>query len=200
MPNEIEVDIEDWLPRCVPFNGIEADVPAGIIGLPEGIFIEDLIKEVIIFDNDTEDGLKTLKVTNAVPLTDMVKPGMKVANLKFWETRIATMLQGSGPWIIDADGNKMTRKEWFDSISPVTGEPRHTDGLALRAMAKLNWLTTGGGVQVVTSPGKTYGVVTHPNPGAGTVTMNPKPGAPKAVPLGKVAQRLAKQSEQEAGQ
>ncbi len=162
--NEIEDQDEDWLPHCVPFSGIEADQPTGILGLPAGIFAEDLVKEVIIFDDNTEDGLRTVKKTE-------ITPDMKIANLKFWEARIASLIEASGIWVVDVDGKKMSRKEWFDSISPITGEPRHTDALAIWAMRKLYRGQTGGGVHVQKKPGP-FGVHATKPEGAGTVTTD----------------------------
>ena len=136
---------------CIPFTGIEADIPDGVIGLPAGIFAETLIKSVVVFDDNTETGLAEVKRVD-------LKGDEKIVNVKFWEERINEMLTGSGIWIVDANGKKMSREDWFNSLSPITGKPRQTDGLAIFAMKKLNWLATGGGVQRQTAPGKKFGV------------------------------------------
>lgn len=160
--NEIIDEAEDWLPHCVPFSGIEADQPLGILGLPAGIFTERVVKEVIIFDDSTEDGLKTIKVADLCP-------GMEIANVKFWEERIKAMLTGSGITVVDVDGKYMNREQWFHSISPVTGQERQTDALALWALRKLKRRYTGAGVQVQPLPGP-FGVHATKPEGVGTVT------------------------------
>lgn len=174
MPIEQE-DEGNWLEKCVPFEGIEADIPDGIIGLPAGIFAEELIKSVIVFDDNTEDGLAEIKRVD-------LKGNEDIVNVKFWEARIAALLTGSGIWIVDVNGKKMSREDWFNSISPVTGVARQTDGLAIFAMKKLNWLSTGGGVQVQTPPGKKFGVDATKIEGVGQQRTH---GGPEAVPLGK---------------
>jgi hypothetical protein len=126
---------EDWLGGCIPFAGIGVDQTTGVIGLPANIFVEDLVKSVIIFDDETEDGLKTI-------LKKDLKKTDKIANLKFWEARIPAGIQ-----VIDVNGKAMSREDWYNSLSPVTGEPRHTDGLAIWAAKKLRTMQTGGGVQ-----------------------------------------------------
>ena len=138
---------ENWLGDCIPFTGIEADIPDGVIGLPAGIFAETLVKSVVVFDDNAETGLAEIKRVD-------LKGDEKIVNVKFWEGRIKELLTGSGIWIVDANGKKMSREEWFNSISPVTGLARQTDGLAIFAMKKINWLATGGGVQVQRSHGK----------------------------------------------
>lgn len=129
------VEGEDWLAGCIPFTGVGADQTTGVIGLPSGIFVEDLVKSVIIFDDGTEDGLREIKKAD-------LKKTDKIANLKFWEARIP-----AGVLVVDANGVAMSREAWFNSLSPVTGEPRHTDGLAIWAAKKLRLMQTGGGVQ-----------------------------------------------------
>ena len=130
MPNE-EID---WLDGCIPFTGVGADQTTGVIGLPEGIFVEDLVKTVIVFDDNTEDGLAEIKKAD-------LKPEMKIANIKFWEARIPADVL-----VVDAIGNSMSREAWFHSISPATGEERQTDGLAIWAAKKLRMKIDGKGV------------------------------------------------------
>lgn len=129
MPKEF-----DWLDGCIPFTGIGADQTDGVIGFPEDIFVEDLVKTVIVFDDSTEDGLAEIKKAD-------LKPGMKIANVKFWEARIPADVQ-----VVDAIGNSMSREAWFHSISPVTGQERQTDGLAIWAATKMRIKINGGGV------------------------------------------------------
>jgi hypothetical protein len=124
----------DWLDGCIPFTGVGADQTTGVIGLPEGIFVEDLVKTVIVFDDNTEDGLVEIKKTD-------LKAGMKIANIKFWEARIPADVL-----VVDAIGNSMSREAWFHSISPITGEERQTDGLAIWAAKKLRMKSNGGGI------------------------------------------------------
>jgi hypothetical protein len=127
---------EDWLPQCIPFTGVGADQTTGVIGLPADIFVEDLVKTVVVFDDNTEDGLAEIKKAD-------LKKGMKIANIKFWEKRIPADVQ-----VVDEVGKAMSREAWFHSISPVTGKERQTDGLAIWAAKKLNIKVNGGGVHI----------------------------------------------------
>jgi hypothetical protein len=132
---------KDWLGNCIPFTGVGADQTTGVIGLQSGVFVEDLVKSVIIFDDETEDGLREIKKKD-------LKKDDKIANLKFWEARVPP-----GVLVVDVNGKAMTREAWFYSISPVTGVSRQTDGLAIWASKKLRRSQTGGGVQVQQKPG-----------------------------------------------
>lgn len=140
-----ETTVEDWLEKCVPFTGFEKDLPVGVIGLPNGIDILDLVKSVVVFDDNTEDGLGEVKVAD-------LKKGMKLASANLWEKRVAAV--GSNIRIVDADGGtQLTRfpvegsnmGSWFESIG-VNGLPRHTDGLAMWAINRLRMKINGGGV------------------------------------------------------
>jgi hypothetical protein len=136
MPNE------DWLPQCVPFTGVGADQTTGVEGLPADVFVEDLVKTVIVFDDNTEDGLAEIRKSELAELAKKIAPEkVKIANIKFWEARIPADVL-----VIDALGKAMSREAWFHSISPVTGEERKTDGLAIWAAKKMRLITNGGGV------------------------------------------------------
>ena len=137
----------DYLEKCVPWTGEEKDLPTGVIGLPAGIDVLDLVKTVAVFDDSTETGLAEIKPAE-------VKKGMKLANAKMWESRIEA-IGPAGIRIIDPDGGQhLTRfpvegssvGSWWASVG-VDGLPRHTDGLAMWAIRRLRMKIMGGGVQ-----------------------------------------------------
>jgi len=136
----------DYLEKCVPWTGEEKDLPLGVIGLPQGIDILDLIKSVTVFDDNTETGLAVVKAS-------VIKKGMKLANAALWEPRIEA-IGLAGIRIIDPDGGQhLTRfpvegssiGSWWASVG-VDGLPRHTDGLAMWAIRRLRMKINGGGV------------------------------------------------------
>jgi hypothetical protein len=136
------IDESNWLERCVPWTGLERDLPAGVIGLPQGINVLDLVKSVTIFDDNTESGLAEIKPKD-------VTKGMKLANCKMWESRIEA-IGAAGIRIIDPDGGRQLTRypEWYESLSADGVNPRHTDGLAMWAIRKLRMKIAGPGVRV----------------------------------------------------
>lgn len=138
--DEIQPD-DDWMEHCVPWTGLERDLPLGVIGLPETINILDLVKSVTVFDDDTESGLKEIKPSE-------VKKGMKLAGAKMWESRI-NAVGAAGIRIVDPDGGKQkTRRQWYESLSVDGVNRRHTDGLAMFALRKLRTKIVGEGIHV----------------------------------------------------
>lgn len=132
---------DDWMEHCVPWTGLERDLPLGVIGLPQTINILDLVKSVTIFDDDTENGLREIKPSE-------VKTGMKLAGAKMWESRI-NAVGAAGIRIVDPDGGKQkTRKQWYESLSVDGINRRHTDGLAMFALRKLRTKVVGEGIHV----------------------------------------------------
>lgn len=131
---------EDWLEHCVPWTGLERDLPAGVLGIPQTINILDLILSVTILDVQHHQ-LATIDPS-------LVKPGMKIANCTMWEDGIKEI----GPdsiRIVDPDGGQqLTRKQWYDSLSADGVNPRHTDGMAMMALRKLRSKISGPGVVV----------------------------------------------------
>jgi hypothetical protein len=140
MPKDEEI-VDNWLDKCVPWTGLERDLPLGVIGIPETINILDLVKSVTVFDDDTESGLKEIKPSQ-------VKKGMKLAGAKMWETRIHAIGAGSIR-IVDPDGGKQkTREQWYHSLSVDGANARHTDGLAMFAVRKLRMEIMGKGIHI----------------------------------------------------
>jgi hypothetical protein len=128
---------DGWLDQCVPFTGVGVDQTLGTDGLPDGIFVEDLVRSVVIFDDNTKDGLREV---SKAEFRNMGKIA-QIANVKFFEARVPDGLQ-----VKDVNGKAWTREGWYNSISPITKKPRHTDGLAIWAAKKLRLIQTGGGV------------------------------------------------------
>ena len=134
------IDETNWLEKCVPWTGLERDLPLGVIGLPQGINVVDLVKSVTIFDDNTESGLAEIKPAD-------IKAGMKLASAKMWESRIEA-IGASGIRIVDPDGGRQLTRypEWYESLSADGVNPRHTDGLAMWAVRKLRTKMAGPGV------------------------------------------------------
>lgn len=130
----------NFLEFCVPWTGFEKDLPVGVIGIPNTINILQLVKNVIIFDDDTEDGLRTIKVKD-------VQEGMSIVNCELWNSRIEAMNINSIK-IKDPNGGKeLNMWEWYNSISADGKNPRHTNGLAMWALNKLRSKSSGPGVK-----------------------------------------------------
>lgn len=131
---------DDYLEHCVPWTGPEKDLPAGIVGMPAGIFITDLIKSVTVIDPQSETGLNVIPYEN-------VKHDMKIINVKLNEEVIKEIdPDGRIIMLVDPDGGKhITREEWFNTPAR-NGNPRETDGLALWAATRIYLKARGGGV------------------------------------------------------
>ena len=96
---------DDYLEHCVPWTGIEKDLPTGVIGLPPATNIIDLIKRVVVFDDNSDTGLAEIKPSD-------LKAGDKPVGAKMWEDRITAI--GARIRIIDPNGGaQLTRKEWY---------------------------------------------------------------------------------------
>jgi len=130
---------DDYLEHCVPWTGIEKDRAAGVIGLPAGVDILDLIKTVTVLDPTVESGFMEI-----VP--DQLTKSMKPIAATLFEDAIEAMGSASIR-IIDPDGGaQLTRRQWYDALSADGVSPRHTDGLAMWAVNRLQMKINGGGV------------------------------------------------------
>lgn len=142
------ITAENFLEKCVPWTGFEKDLPAGVIGLPNTINILQLVKNVTIFDDNTDSGVRTIKYTELAK--EMEKnPGMSVVNCEMWDERIKRMGINSIK-ITDPDGGKqLTMFDWFNSISEDGINKRQTNGLAMWALNKIRSKVSGPGVKPV---------------------------------------------------
>ena len=131
---------DDYLEHCVPWTGIERDRAVGVIGLPAGVDILDLIKTVTVLDRNRRERLQL----EIVP--DQLTKSMKPIAATLLEDAIEAMGSASIR-IIDPDGGaQLTRRQWYDALSADGVSPRHTDGLAMWAVNRLQMKINGGGV------------------------------------------------------
>ena len=130
---------DDYLEHCVPWTGIERDRPVGVIGLPANVDVIKLIETVTVLDENAESGIAEIKPSQVVE-------GMSPNAAKMWEDAIEAMGSASIR-IIDPDGGaQLTRRQWYDALSADGVCPRHTDGLAMWAVNRLQMKINGGGV------------------------------------------------------
>lgn len=186
MPNEGETVIDSWLDEngICHFTGPETMIPTGaymangetdILELVIGIVYNKPGPGFAVYDWDKNQEAPIPKEV----LDRVIGVKMDVETIKFLNDEN----NGRGILLAEAAGditqNGLTPDEWIAKYG--------NNGAAALARARLFWWTRGGGVHVQTSPGRKYGVETHPVAGAGQVRMNPKPGAPKGVVVGNAA-------------
>lgn len=116
---------DDWL-ECIPWTGMEKDLPVGYTTKVPGLNIIKFIKSVEILDGESEEGSRFIKMAER-------KEGDIIIGVKLNEKSIERVVANYGPsWIVlkHANGGKSyNRLAWRDKYG--------TDGLALLAIRNL---------------------------------------------------------------